>query len=53
MATFSFALPFAWEHEQSTHIMGIRTFLLVVLGSCAYVIIRLSMIEPGSDALTQ
>ena len=50
VAAFLFALPIAWERERSTRIMGVRTFPLVSLGSCAYVIVGMSMIEPGSDA---
>jgi putative Mg2+ transporter-C (MgtC) family protein len=33
------SLPIAWDREKRTHIMGMRTFSLVALGACAYVLV--------------
>lgn len=36
---FALAFPIAWNREKATRIMGMRTFSLVALGACAYVLI--------------
>lgn len=44
-------LPIAYNRERSTHIMGLRTFPLVGLATCSFVLISQAFIEPGnSDA---
>jgi putative Mg2+ transporter-C (MgtC) family protein len=48
LATFVLALPVAWERESSTRIMGLRTFPLVALASCAYVLVGEAIV--GADA---
>lgn len=42
------ALPVAWNRERHSHIMGLRTFPLVAVGACAYVLIARAFI--GGDA---
>ena len=45
-------MPVAWNREQEGPSMGLRTFPLVALGSCAYVLIGLSLVDPDEhDAL--
>ncbi|MBN8279964.1 MAG: MgtC/SapB family protein [Gammaproteobacteria bacterium] len=44
------SLPVAWEREKATRSMGLRTFPLVAVASCCYVLIALSVVGPGSDA---
>lgn len=39
---FALALPIAWEREHSTRIMGLRTFPLVSVASCGYVLVALT-----------
>lgn len=46
--TFLLALPIGWERERKTHIMGLRTFSLVAMASCGYVLIAASVV--GADA---
>lgn len=46
--TFLLALPIAWEREHSTRIMGLRTFSLVAVASCGYVLIATRVV--GFDA---
>lgn len=41
------SMPVAWNREQEGPSMGLRTFPLVALGSCAYVLIGLSLVDPG------
>lgn len=48
------ALPTAWNRETHSRIMGLRTFPLVSLGACSYVIIILHFIGPEHpDALAR
>ena len=45
-ASVVLALPVAWNREHKGPSMGLRTFPLVALGSCAYVLIGLSLVGP-------
>lgn len=38
-AAFALALPAAWDRERSARSAGLRTFPLVAVGSCAYVLL--------------
>lgn len=49
--SFLLALPIAWERERSTRIMGLRTFSLVAVASCGYVLIAARVV--GSEAEAQ
>ena len=49
-AAFLLALPVAWERERSTRIMGLRTFPLVAVASCGYVLVALAVVGPSEDA---
>lgn len=48
LAAFVLALPVAWDRERSSKIMGLRTFPLVSLGACAYILIGQAFV--GSSA---
>ncbi|HYG63822.1 MAG TPA: MgtC/SapB family protein [Thermoanaerobaculia bacterium] len=48
IAAFFLTMPIAWEREHSTRIMGLRTFSLVSMASCGYVLIANQVV--GSDA---
>ena len=39
VAAVVLSFPIAWDREKQTHIMGMRTFSLVALGACAYVLV--------------
>ncbi len=43
-------LPVAWERERATRIMGLRTFPLVAVASCAYVLVAVGVVGMESDA---
>lgn len=49
-AAFLLALPVAWERERSTRIMGLRTFPLVAVASCGYVLIAVAVVGAREDA---
>lgn len=46
---FLLTLPIAWEREQSTRIMGLRTFPLVAVASCGYVLVAIAIVGNNSD----
>lgn len=39
LAAVLLALPVAWDRERNSKIMGLRTFPIVSLGACAYIVI--------------
>ena len=43
------ALPIAWEREHSTRIMGLRTFSLIAVASCGYVLIATRVVGVDAD----
>jgi putative Mg2+ transporter-C (MgtC) family protein len=49
IGAFVLALPMAWEREQSTHAVGLRTFPLVAVASCGYVLVALSVAGEGES----
>lgn len=54
IAAVVLALPVGWNREANSRIMGLRTFPLVSLGACAYIIIGNSFIGPDSpDAMAR
>ncbi len=45
------ALPIAWDRERSTRIMGLRTYPLVAIGCCGYVLVANAFLpESAADA---
>lgn len=50
LTAFVLALPIGWERETSTRIMGLRTFPLVALASCTYVLLALIMFANDDQA---
>lgn len=47
---FLLALPIAWEREKNTRSMGLRTFPLVAVASCGYVLTALGFLESDENA---
>lgn len=50
VVAYVLVLPAGWERERSTQIMGLRTFPLVAVASCAYVLIAVAVVGPAEDA---
>ncbi len=50
VVAFGLALPIAWEREHSTRLMGLRTFPIVAVASCGYVLVGEAMISDSGDA---
>jgi putative Mg2+ transporter-C (MgtC) family protein len=47
---YLFTLPIAWEREKATRIMGMRTFPLVAMAACGYVLVALAVAGDDPDA---
>lgn len=47
---FILALPVGWERERSTRLMGLRTFPIVSLATCAYVPMAVGFASGNEDA---
>jgi putative Mg2+ transporter-C (MgtC) family protein len=43
------ALPVGWEREQAEHSVGVRTFPLVAMAACGYVLLADSVSGSGAD----
>jgi putative Mg2+ transporter-C (MgtC) family protein len=50
VGAYVLVLPVAWERERSTRIMGLRTFPLVAVASCAYVLVAIAVVGTETDA---
>jgi putative Mg2+ transporter-C (MgtC) family protein len=50
LVAFVLALPIAWERELTTQRIGLRTFPLVAVASCGYVLVSLEVLGANSDA---
>jgi putative Mg2+ transporter-C (MgtC) family protein len=51
LAALALALPVAWNRERHSQIMGLRTFPLVAIGACGYVLIARTFLgEDDPDA---
>lgn len=48
--TVILTLPIGWERFRSTQSMGVRTFILVAVASCSYVLVAIAVLGSGSDA---
>lgn len=48
--TFVITLPIAWEREAATRIMGLRTFPLVGIASCGYILVAIAVVGSNADA---
>jgi putative Mg2+ transporter-C (MgtC) family protein len=48
VAAFLLILPVAYNREHSTRIMGLRTFPLVAIATCSYILISMTFIGPAS-----
>jgi putative Mg2+ transporter-C (MgtC) family protein len=44
------ALPIGWEREQVQHSVGVRTFPLVAMASCGYVLLAGTIMTPDTEA---
>lgn len=50
---FILAFPIAWDREQSVKTMGMRTFPLVAMGSCAFLLLGAEVANGDANALAR
>ncbi|WP_299871440.1 MgtC/SapB family protein [uncultured Cocleimonas sp.] len=50
---FVIALPIGWNREKESRSMGLRTFPLVAVASCGYMLIGSSVVDGDPDALSK
>jgi putative Mg2+ transporter-C (MgtC) family protein len=50
VAAFVLALPIAWDREQRERSAGLRTFTLVAISTCGFLIAARNSIGPSADA---
>jgi putative Mg2+ transporter-C (MgtC) family protein len=50
---FLLAIPIGWDREQETRSMGLRTFPLVAIASCGYMLIGQSVVGDDPQALSR
>jgi putative Mg2+ transporter-C (MgtC) family protein len=53
ITAYVFALPVGWYREHESHSVGIRTFPLVAMASCGYVMLGTSMDPSGQSRIIQ
>lgn len=53
LLAFLITLPIGWEREKDTHSIGMRTFPLVSLASCGYMLIGQSVVGDDPEALAK
>ena len=50
---FVLAIPIGWDREQESRSMGLRTFPLVAIASCGYMLIGQSVVGDDPEALSR
>lgn len=50
---FALAFPLAWDREHSHRNLGLRTFPIVSVASCAYMLIAIHMADAHAETLTR
>jgi putative Mg2+ transporter-C (MgtC) family protein len=53
ITAYVFVLPVGWYRERESHSVGIRTFPLVAMASCGYVMLGTSMDPSGQSRIIQ
>lgn len=47
------ALPVAWDREKEVRSAGLRTFPLVAVASCGYMLVAISILGSGADSVSR
>lgn len=53
LIAFIIALPIGWNREKETRSMGLRTFPLVAISSCGYMLIGASLVGNDPDSISK
>ena len=51
--SFGLALPLAWHREQKSRLLGLRTFPLVAVASCSYMLLGAVIADGDPNALSR
>ena len=52
-AAYLLALPVAWDREKEARSAGLRTFPLVAVASCGYMLLAISVLGSGSESTSR
>ena len=47
------AMPVAWDREKEVRSAGLRTFPLVAVASCGYMLVGMSILGSGADSVSR
>ena len=50
VAAYALALPVGWWREKQAHAIGVRTFPLVAMASCGYILVAVPLGHPDIAA---
>ena len=50
LIAYALALPLGWEREQATRSVGLRTFPLVAIASCGFILISAQVVGVNSES---
>ena len=50
---FALAFPLAWERQKSDRSLGLRTFPIVAVASCGYMLIALQFAAANAESMTR
>lgn len=50
---YALALPVAWDREKAVRSAGLRTFPLVAVASCGYMLVAMTILGRGSDSISR
>ena len=53
IAAYLLALPVGWQRETEAHAVGVRTFPLVAMASCGYILMATPLGHPSVDATSR
>jgi putative Mg2+ transporter-C (MgtC) family protein len=53
IVAFVLAIPIGWDREKESRSMGLRTFPLVAVASCGYMLVGQSVVGDDPDALSR
>ena len=53
LVAFVLAIPIGWDRERETRSLGLRTFPLVAVASCGYMLIGQSLVGDNPEALSR
>ena len=49
LVAFALTFPVAWQREKSTRIMGLRTFPIVAVACCGYVLVAIEVVGAAAN----